>query len=230
MLIYIFLDFYLKGCVLVDSFINGILEQINQMPVWGIYFFLFVSGFLQVVFAPYPGEVILVFTGYLGTLGIYRGLYLFIAYWSSIIICNFIIYELGVRYSQKILDINLIRKALPQKRIEKSKTWVQKYGFFVYIIAIFVPGMYLPTVFISGILGYRRRWAYLGMLVATLVHDIILYISGGILGNNWESINRFLSLYKRVTFLIIGVIVAAIIIYRLVIYLVKRQKSENIES
>jgi len=199
------------------------------MPVWGIYLFLFVSGFLQVLFAPYPGEVILVFSGYLGTLGEYRGSFLFIAYWSSIIICNFIIYELGIRYCQRILDSKLVRKAFPRERLEKSKMWVQKYGFFVYIIAIFIPGMYLPTVFISGILGYRRHLAYSGMVVATLVHDIMLYISGSVIGGNWEKISQFLSMYKTITILIIAAIVAAFVIYRLTVYFVKRQKSENIE-
>lgn len=213
----------------MDSFVSGIFEQINQMPVWGIYLFLFISGFLQVIFAPYPGEVILVFSGYLGTLGEFRGLFLFIAYWSSIIICNFIIYELGLRYCRRILDSNIVRKAFPEQRLEKSKMWVQKYGFFVYIIAIFIPGMYLPTVFISGILSYKRHWAYLGMVVATLVHDIMLYISGSVLGGNWERINQFLSTYKTITILIIAVFFAAIVIYRMAAYFAKRQKSENIE-
>ncbi|HHV98393.1 MAG TPA: hypothetical protein GXX36_02265 [Clostridiaceae bacterium] len=223
------LNSYLEGCVLLDSFISGIFEQINQMPVWGIYLFLFLSGFLQVIFAPYPGEVILVFSGYLGTLGEYRGLFLFISYWSAIIICNFIIYELGLRYCQRILNSNLVRRAFPRERLEKSKKWVQKYGFFVYIIAIFIPGMYLPTVFISGILAYRRYQAYLGMVVATLVHDVMLYISGSVLGGNWEKISQFLSMYKTITVLVIAAAVAAVVIYKLTAYFVKRQKSENIE-
>lgn len=206
----------------MNTVIKGMVEQIDQMPVWGIYLFLFVSGFLQVIFAPYPGEVILVFSGYLATLQRYRGLGLFLAYWSSIIISNFIIYELGVRYGEKVLSSSFVHRIFSEKSREKSKVWVQKYGFFVYIIAIFIPGMYLPTVLISGILGCRRHWAYAGMIVATLVHDIMLYASGGFLGGNWEDINRFLLMYKKTAVLAVVAVAAIFVICRIVIYMKKR--------
>jgi membrane protein DedA with SNARE-associated domain len=107
----------------------------------------------------------------------------------------------------------VISRYFTEKNKNKIQSWFVKYGFFIYFIAIYIPGMYLPVVFFSGMLKHKRKSALTGIMLATLIHDFILFLSGRVVGSNLKKIASFLSIYRNYVLCIVGVFAVAFIIY-----------------
>lgn len=181
----------------MENFISQLIEQISQFPQWCIYLFTFFSGIAQVAFPPYPGEMVVVMGGCIQHQKLLlEGLILFLTYWSAIVMGNYLLFELGARKGELLLKHPVVAKYINDQNKEKIRTWLSKYGLLVYLTAIYIPGMYLPTVFFSGVMKYRRRYAMAGIMVATMVHDILLFLGGRYLGDNMNRIAGFINTYR----------------------------------
>ncbi len=196
-------------------FIYNLIQQLDSYPQWFIYSFTYISGLLQVAFPPYPGEIVIVLAGCLkSNNSILHSLTLFLTYWISIIIANIILYELGRRKGVALLKCRLFSKIANAGSNEKITAMIGKYGFFIFLAAIYMPGLYLPLVFFSGVLKHDRNITYPGIMIATFIHDIILFIGGWLVGNNINAISSFMSTYRITALcLVIGIIIIAAIIY-----------------
>jgi membrane protein DedA with SNARE-associated domain/precorrin-6B methylase 2 len=190
------------------------LNQINTLPVYYIYVFLFISGILQVCFAPYPGATLLIFFGYLGSKEMYGGnIPLFLSFFSSTVISSIALYEIGLAKGELFFEIPFIKNALPNRDFTNIKAIVRKSGILVFFAGKFIPGMNLPVLGLSGLMGCRRKTAYLGIILVALVHDIMFFSIGGWVGSNWNEINKFLSIYNRAVIAVLCLSAAAIFIY-----------------
>jgi membrane protein DedA with SNARE-associated domain len=193
----------------MSNFIYNLMQQIDSYPQWLIYSFTYISGLLQVAFPPYPGEIVVVLAGCLkSNSSIIHGLTLFLTYWASILLANSILYELGRCKGAALLNSRLFSKLIKPDSKDKIAAMMDKYGFFIFLAAIYMPGMYLPLVFFSGVLKHDRRIAYPGIMIATFVHDIILFIGGWAVGNNINDISAFMTTYKTAALCIVSVIIA----------------------
>ena len=209
----------------MENYIYNLMQQINGYPQWCIYMFTYISGWIQVIFPPYPGEVILVLNGCIQSeKPLLLSLTHFFAYWLSIISANFLLYELGSRKGVTLLQYPFVSKYLSVKNSAKIKGWIQKYGFLIYLTAIYIPGMYLPLVFFSGVIKYKRRNALIGIMMATLVHDIILFLGGRVVGNNLQSIVSFISTYRNIA---LCFAIGAIVIFVLFLFLRNKKQATD---
>lgn len=197
------------------AFIYNLIQQIDTYPQWLIYSFTYISGLLQVAFPPYPGEIVIVLAGCLKSgNSIIHSLTLFITYWVSIILANFILYELGRWKGAALLNCRLFAKIINSDNKDKIAALMDKYGFFIFLAAIYMPGMYLPLVFFSGVLKHDRHIAFPGIMLATFIHDIILFIGGWFVGNNINDISSFMTTYKTAALCIVtGIIIIIAAIY-----------------
>lgn len=183
---------------------------------------------MQVVFPPYPGEFVVAFGGCIeAKRHILEGLTLFITYWSAIVTANYLLYELGRRKGEAVLQNRHVAKFITSENREKIKVWLSRFGIFVFLTAIYVPGMYLPVVFFSGVMKFKRRYALPGMMIATAIHDILLFMGGRYAGNNLHKITQFISVYKSAALCIAGGIILAYITFSVIRYLRKRAHAER---
>jgi Uncharacterized membrane-associated protein len=207
----------------MENFIYNLMEQINGYPQWCVYLFTYISGWIQVIFPPYPGEVILVLNGciHAGNPVLLCFSYFF-AYWLSIVSANFALYELGKCKGNAILVSKFFTRIFNKGNSEKIKGWLAKRGFLVYILAIYIPGIFLPLVFFSGVMKCKRHVVLTGIMLATLVHDIMLFLGGKAIGSNLKSITAFISAYKGIS---IGII-AGIAVGLTVFFIVRNRNSD----
>ena len=207
----------------MESFIYDLMQQINEYPQWCVYLFTYISGWIQVAFPPYPGEVILVLNGCIQSgKPLLLSLCLFLTYWISIISANFVLFELGTRKGVSLLRHPVFSRFFSIKSNTKIQELIIKYGIFIYLSAIYIPGMFLPLVFFSGVMKYKRHHALIGIMLATLIHDIILFLGGRVMGNNLKSITSYICVYKNIA-LCVAIGVAVIFI----IYLFFRNKNQH---
>lgn len=201
----------------MDSFIYEMIQQFNGYPQWCVYLFTCISGWLQVAFPPYPGEIVLTLNG-CAQAGkpLLQGLFLFFAYWLSIVSANLVLFKLGASKGVALLRYPVVARFLSVKSKDNLQERMMKYGFFIYLIAIFIPGMFLPLVFFSGVTKYKLHNALTGIMLATFIHDIMLFLGGRVVGSNLGSITDFLTLYRNYA-LCIAVGVAVVFILYIVL-------------
>jgi membrane protein DedA with SNARE-associated domain len=65
----------------------------------------------------------------------------------------------------------------------------------------------------GGVFKYNKLWAYIGIGLASLLHNIVFYTTGKTIGNNWDGIAKFLSMYNKVVIIITAVGLAAYLGY-----------------
>lgn len=210
----------------MEALINNVIEYLNQFPAWSIYVFFFISGALQIFFPPYPGDSVLLLGGYFGSKGLYGGsLPLFFSYVLATIVFSYLLFELGYQKGEGILRYRFVAKFITVKDQARARRVIAKYGFFVYLISKFIPGIGFLTILLSGILRHQRRWAYLGILVASFLHNLLFYLAGRKVGHSWEHIERFLSSYNKIIFSILLVLVIA---YALFSFLKRQRKKDKL--
>jgi membrane protein DedA with SNARE-associated domain len=195
----------------MEAMVQDFLVNINSLSNWIIYLFFFLSAVLQITVPPYPGDTILVFGGYMGSTKMFGGILpIFLSYWLGTVVTSFVLYELGKWKGEDVLRIKLVSRFFNVKSQHKAKLWVLKYGLITFFICKFIPGLNSLLIIFGGIFRYNKMWAYIGIGFASLLHNIIFYVTGKSIGNNWDGIAKFLYTYNKT---VIIIAVSGVVIY-----------------
>jgi membrane protein DedA with SNARE-associated domain len=200
---------------LMENILQAILGEVGHLSPWIAYLYFFASAVLQSTFPPYPGDTVLVFGGYLGSAGFFGGeIPIFISYWLGTIVSSFALYELGVWKGESVLKIGIISKYFPGANQKKAKGWLFKYGIIMLFICKFIPGLNSLVIILGGIFRYKKPWAYAGVGLASIVHNLVFLLTGRAIGSNIDSISGFLSTYNKAVLAIVIVSAAIYLLYR----------------
>lgn len=188
----------------MEAVVQDFLLQINHLSNWVIYLFFFLSAVLQITVPPYPGDTLLVFGGYMGSTDMYGGFIpIFISYWLGTVVTSLVLYELGKWKGESILKARFISKFFGKKHQDRAKTWVLKYGLITFFICKFIPGVNSLIIIFGGIFKYNKIWAYIGIGIASLIHNIIFFSTGKTIGSNWDNIGNFLRAYNKTVLIVL---------------------------
>ncbi|MEP0549058.1 MAG: DedA family protein [Rhodothermales bacterium] len=164
-------------------------------PVW-IYVTVFGVAYLENVVPPIPGDMIVVFGGYLAGLG-QVGLVPVILLATVAGTLGFMsMYAVGRTVGEAVLDPDRMRW-IPKQAAWKVRAWLQKYGYGVVAANRFLSG---ARAVISLMVGVARMpagpvavWAALSAAVWT---GIIAYL-GAVVGDNWALVGEWLKRYGQ---------------------------------
>ena len=188
----------------MEVMVQNFLVNINHLSNWIVYLFFFISAVLQITVPPYPGDTLLVFGGYMGSTQMYGGFIpIFLSYWLGTVVTSLVLYELGKWKGEAILKTKLISKYFGEKHQDRAKIWVIKYGIITFFICKFIPGVNSLMIIFGGIFKYNKIWAYIGIGIASLVHNIIFFSTGKAIGGNWDNIKKFFSVYNRTVLIVL---------------------------
>lgn len=179
------------------------------------YLFFFISQSLQILFPPYPGDMVLIIEGYLSEVA-HLNIYLVIANAvTSTSLSSILLYNIGRRKQEKILQSKLITFLFATEKIKKLYKLFSKLGSLVIIISKFIPGIFSLVVLSAGVFKVKKRFAYISIIIISFLHNSTLILLGKLVGENWSVIFRKLNVYNRY------IIVAAIV--GLIMYLIMLQ-------
>lgn len=161
------------------------------------YVFFFISQALQVIFPPYPGDMILILEGYIIELANFKLVLVTTNAILATFLSSILLYNIGNIKEDRILHSKLINYLFDMKKISKIRNLFDKHGAAFIIFSKFIPGIYSITVLSAGIFKVRKKNAYLGILITNLIHHIVLILLGKKLGENWTIIFYKLNSYSR---------------------------------
>ncbi len=199
-----------------DFILNSIHGIINGNPVVTYIFFL-ISGILQLVFPPYPSDVIIVFEGYLTTIGpnFHFFMVLFVSVMGSLI-GSILVYWFGYKKGDEVLKYKLVLKYIDEKHIKRSEKVFHKYGKYGLILSKFIPGTSSIMVLFSGVFKVKKRIYFTYILFSIILQQVIYLLIGRVIGKNIQQVKRFLSVFNMASVAVIAVIaIIGFIIYKI---------------
>jgi membrane protein DedA with SNARE-associated domain len=197
-------------------------ELAAHNPVFAYVFFFF-NSVLQVFFPPYPGDTLIIFQGYLSSHGILNTILLLTVTLSSTYLSSVGLYLLSLRLGHRLVQSKYIKKFFDVGKIYRMEDWFKKYGAFVIVAGKFIPGVGFLALIAAGIFELPALPAFISIGIATLIHNITLFIVGRFAGNNMPLIKRIISEYNRA--IIIGVVIIAVV-YIFIKFIYKRKTKE----
>ena len=202
--------------------LETIISYLHSVDLVWIYVILIIFSFTENIFPPSPSDVIVIIGASLiaSTTMSFIPVVLLTSIASAL--GFMVMYLIGKYLGEHIVRTGRIKFISPEA-IQKSDYWFSRYGYILIIANRFLPGARAVISFFSGMTELQPvKTFFCAVLSALLWNSLIIYI-GMKLGDNVELIDRYLSTYRNIILLIMGVI-AVIFFTR---YLILRQKSNQ---
>ncbi len=201
---------------------GDIFNWVASLPALWAYAVIFVIAYGENVVPPIPGDMIVVFGGYLAGLGT---LNFFIVWGLSTIggVLGFMsMYAIGRRMGEALYDPNRF-KWLPKKRMEKVRRWVDEWGYWVVTANRFLSG---ARSVISLTVGMANKGVYQTSLYSTISAiawtGLIIY-GGYAVGENWQIVGEYIRNWGYLILALMG----AGFVYWIVRKLMARKKASG---
>lgn len=196
----------------MDAITADIVELIKTLPVISVYTVFFLIAYLENIIPPIPGDVLIVFGGYLAADGLIDfSSVLFLTTIASVF--GFMsMYYVGHRWGS---EINRKRhrfwlfRYLDYKYMTRAQKWMNRWGQGVIIANRFLAGTRSIISLISGISHTNIKYTIASSFLSSILWNSVLLGSGWFIKENWELIGSYLSYYS-------WAILAAIVIFVLI--------------
>jgi membrane protein DedA with SNARE-associated domain len=165
--------------------LDALLEHIAEYPEWLKVLVLIVSTFVS-------EDLTTITAGILISEGTLSPLTAFIGCFLGILIGDGLLYLLGLTLGRRALKLPILRKILPESKVNKGEIWFRDHGLMVVLISRFVPGTRLPIYFAAGLLGSKAKFFLLAAALAVLIWTPLLLFGGWYFGENfltWIEVN-----------------------------------------
>ncbi|MCU5380811.1 DedA family protein [Bacillus cereus] len=185
------------------------MEWIHELFQQYGYYVVLIGLLLEYIALPFPGEPTLAYAGFLshqGDLSLPILILLsFIGTSAGMTFQYFLGNKLGMPFIQKYGKYVF----LTQKKINLTKMWFDKYGYFLIFIAFFIPGVRHFTGYFAGIINLPFRRFAMTIYSGALFWVSFFLIGGYWLGENLDEIFQILG--QHIWKILFGMIIITLI-------------------
>ena len=206
----------------MGDWLVNIFEWMSDLPAMMAYLTIFGISYLENVIPPVPGDMIIVFGGYMAGLGLLNP-------WAVVglstlggILGFMTMFAIGVRVGTGLLDPDRF-KWLPKEKILVVKSKLERWGFRLVAANRFLSGLRSVISLAVGMAHMPVRATLIWCSVSALVWTGLITAAGFFVGENWEVVGEYLRGY--------GVIITGIIVFFWLIqgirYLIQCKKNNS---
>ncbi len=189
------------GELLVD-----LVAWMSDLPQGWIYFLILLVAYGENVLPPIPGDMIVVFGGYLAGLGRLDVTMVVLLSTLGGAAGFMSMYGIGSKLGTAILTPDRFRW-LPKKRMLAARAYLARWGYGLVAANRFLSGLRSVISLSVGMahkpIGPTIFWA----TVSALVWTILLTVAGFYIGENWEVVGEYLRGYGEVVVILMVVFV-----------------------
>jgi len=192
---------------------DWIVQFMEQHGYAGIFFMIF----LENVFPPIPSEVILTFGGFMTTHSrLTAPLVIFFATLGSVTGAA-VLYAIGRFLSIERLERIVARWGhvlrLKSGDLTKASSWFERHGYPAVFFCRMIPLIRSLISIPAGMAKMNLLYFLLITASGTLIWNTILVLLGSSLGKSWDKVLEWMDVYSHVTYVLILIAVAAVLIY-----------------
>ena len=193
---------------------DNLLSLIAQFPYAG----LFVLPIIGSIGFPFPEDGILLFCGMLISRNMAKPLPALIAVYSGILISDYLIFAIGIRYGHHIVNHSIFRRLISAEQLERLEIKFRKSGNLLILLGRQIFWLRAKIFLVAGIMKMPVRSFLLVDAVASLF-SVALMVTAGHEGSKVFSIfTRIKPEWQGVT-----VIAAILTVIVLLVWKIKRR-------
>jgi membrane protein DedA with SNARE-associated domain len=212
----------------MEDFLRSFTEWVTMLHPSVIVLLISVVAYLENVIPPIPGDLVVVFAGFLASEGIIRVAPVFMGTTIASVAGFMSMYYLGIYLRGKSEQLNnptfWMRRFLNPKHLKKARIWMSKWGQWVVVGNRFLAG---TRSVIAVTAGYSRTNLFItsvSSFISSLLWNGLLILAGFLIHENWQVIGNYLSIYSR------SILVLIVVVGGVLWYLRKRRRSRHAKS
>jgi len=206
----------------MEQYLMDLVEWTRGQPLLGIYAILLFVSFIENVFPPIPGDLLIVFGGYLASEQVV-GFGLVAASTTVGSVMGFMtLYYFGYIAGDEIRTKKnrlWFLRFFDVAYIDKAERWMYRWGQGVVLANRFLAGARTLISIMAGVTKLNLKKTIFYSTLGALIWNLLLIGTGWFIGDNWPIIRNYLNYYG--TF--IASVLAIYVIYRLSIYLLRKR-------
>lgn len=213
----------------MDAITGDLIDWILTLSPLSIYAIFAFVAYLENVVPPIPGDILVVFGGYLAAEQVigFNLLLLFTTIASVIGFMN--MYGIGYYFGDKIEAQRQkfwLMKVVDVKYFDRGKRWMHRWGQGVILANRFLAGTRSVISVTAGLTQTRVLSTVISATISSLLWNLILLGLGWFVHENWQIIGHYLNIYG---WFVLGVIVLAVAGRFLYVRYVKQGRAKNKE-
>ena len=212
---------------MVDQVLQVVIDWVAQVSPFKVYIAFTLIAYLENILPPIPGDILIVFSGYLAA----EGLVSLIPIWTFTVSASVLgfmnMYWLGKKLEHQISTNTheyFLLKFFKYKYIKIAKTWMQKYGQWVVVSNRFLAGTRSVISLTAGVSDLKITQTTFSSFISSALWNAILIGSGWLVKENWAIIGNYLTAYGKLILLGISLLIISRI---LLSYFKKKKTSES---
>lgn len=186
---------------MLDSFTLDIVDWLEALPLISVYLAFFLIAYLENVLPPVPGDILVVFAGYLAADGLLN-FSLVLSFTTIASVAGFMtMYYIGYKWGDGIREKRSrywMFKYIDFKYMTRAQGWMNRWGQGVILSNRFLAGTRSVISLLAGITQMHVQKTILSSTVSSLMWNFVLLGSGWLIQENWEKIGTYLSIYSWV--------------------------------
>lgn len=194
--------------------IEYFVELLVGVPWYWVVLFAFLITLAENVFPPIPGDSGLLFAGTLIGLDVVGFPEMLIASTLGGVLGFAIVYKVGYGFERKFIEAGKI-KFITIDNLITVENWFRDYGYWIIVGNRFISGIRAFVGFFAGMSRVNFSITIVLSAVSSLVWNTILLLLGASFGDNWQLIDKYMSIYGYVL-LPIGLGLVAYIVWRVI--------------
>ncbi|MGI9174397.1 MAG: DedA family protein [Rhodothermales bacterium] len=199
----------------MSDFLNSIVEWMEAIPAVWAYAVIFLIAYGENVIPPIPGDMIVVFGGYLVGIGKLSFAVVLILSVLGGALGFMTMYAVGRRLGDAVFEEDRLRW-LPKEQIRKAQAWLGRWGYSVVAANRFLSGVRSVIALSVGMARMPVRVAALLSTISAALWCALIIFAGYALGENWRAIADYLARYGRIMVVVLSAVALGVIAWQYV--------------
>lgn len=195
----------------MEVYVDQIVDWILTLSPLSIYLIFAIIAYGENVVPPVPGDVLIVFGGYLSAEGIVDFSVLLGVTSVASVIGFMNMYAFGYYFGDQIDTYRSdfwLMKIIDVKYFDRCKRWMHKYGQAVIVVNRFLAGTRSVIAVTAGLAKMRIMTTVASSFVSSLIWNLVLLALGWFVHENWLVIGDYLNIYGwSILFLIVVILI-----------------------
>lgn len=192
--------------------LENVDELLREVGSWG-YLGLGLASLIEYVFPPFPGDTVTLLGGAWAARGDFSLIVVFLSLLAGSLVGMTVMWRLGRSIEGKLSgypdDHRLL--GLEVGQLHRAQALMKTKGAWLLLVNRFLPSFRAVVFIAAGASGYSWRQTMAPGLLSAAVFNAVLMAAGGAIGDNAEAIAAFFRTWRTVSFVVLGVIAAAVL-------------------
>lgn len=200
----------------MESYVNDLIEWILTLSPLNIYAIFAFITYLENVVPPIPGDLLIVFAGYLAAEQIVGFNLILIVTTVASVIGFMNMYAIGYYFGDKIEEQRKdfwLMKIVDVKYFDRGKRWMHRWGQGVIMANRFLVGTRSVISVTAGLTQTKVYSTIISATISSLVWNFILLGMGWLVHENWQMIVHYLRIYGWVIFAVLVIAIGGKLLY-----------------